>query len=207
MRTGRSISAPELGYTTRNEILRAVQFPGSDIAPFCGFLPGDRIANMMTALQGRDTDSSLVGITANSPLHKDDGISITCRSFAPFSIMGLSADDSSSIKEPRRRENVYIAHLVEGKLPMICCPVENLADRDHVDLKVGTAHFNLPLLRHLMKKTLGPGLIDSLETIVRRDFGAIASILAFRITTPETTKDPARIGAFLKATLAQVIPC
>lgn len=81
-----------------------------------------------------------------------------------------------------------------------------LYNRDHVDLKVGTAHLDLPLLRHLMEKALGPGVIDSFQTIVRRDDRAAANVLSFCIAAPKPLEDPVQISAFLEATLAQVIP-
>jgi phenylacetate-CoA ligase len=164
-------------------------------------------------------DSGLVGIPANPPLYEDDDISPTYRSIAPFDIMELIAEDGSSIKEPGKRGHVYITHVVKKKLPMIRYPVGDLAEwvdyehglfklygRDHVDLKVGTAHIDLPLLRHLMEKALGSGVIDSFQTIVRRDDRAGASILTFRIAAPKPPEDPGRIGAFLEAALKQVVP-
>lgn len=201
-------------------LIRLILYTGEafykDLRPlFRAAFPNAKVHPSMYAC----VDSGLIGIPANPPLYEDDDISPTYRSIAPFGIIELIAEDGTSIKEPGRRGNVYVTHLVKKKLPMIRYPVGDLAEwidyehglfklygRDHVDLKVGTAHLDLPLLRHLMEKALGSGVIDSFQTIVRRDADAKANTLTFRIATPEPPKEPARIAAFLEATLAQVIP-
>lgn len=43
-------------------------------------------------------DSGLIGIPTNPPLHEDYDVSPTCRPIAPFGIVELIAEDSSSIK-------------------------------------------------------------------------------------------------------------
>lgn len=201
-------------------LIRLVLYTGEpfykDLRPlFKAAFPNARVHPSMYAC----VDSGLIGIPANPPLYEDDDISPTYRSIAPFGIVELIAEDGTSIKEPGRRGNVYVTHLVKKKLPMIRYPVGDIAEwvdydhglfklygRDHVDLKVGTAHFDLPLLRFLIDKALGSAVIDSFQTIVRRDAKAGASILVFRIAAPQPPAEPARITAFLEAALAQAIP-
>jgi phenylacetate-CoA ligase len=163
-------------------------------------------------------DSGLVGIPANPSLYEDDDISLTYWSIAPFGIMELIAEDGGLIKELGKRGHVYITYVVKKKLLIIRYLVGDLAEwvdyehglfklygRDYVDLKVGTAYLDLLLLRYLMKKALGSGVIDSFQTIVRRDDCAGASILTFWIAAPKLPEDPGRIGAFLEAALKQVV--
>jgi len=161
-------------------------------------------------------DSGLIGIPANPPLNEDDDISPIYRAVAPFSILELIAEDGTSIKEPGKRGHVYVTHLVKKKLPMIRYPVGDLAEwvdydhgtfrlygRDEVGLKVGPAHLDLPLLRHLMEKAVGSNLIDSFQTIVRRE--GQGNTLIFRIAG-EQPENPEAIRKFLEGGLAQVIP-
>lgn len=161
-------------------------------------------------------DSGLIGIPANPPLYEDDDINPIYRSIAPFGILELIAEDGSSIKEPGKRGHAYITHVVKKKLPMIRYPIGDLAEwvdydhgtfrlygRDHVDLKIGTAHLDLPLLRHLMEKALGSGVVDSFQTIVRRK--GESNILTFRIAAQEP-ENPEAVKRFLEGGLTQVIP-
>lgn len=161
-------------------------------------------------------DSGLIGIPANPPLHEDDDINPIYRSVAPFSILEFIAEDGSSIKEPGKRGHVYVTHLVKKKLPMIRYPVGDLAEwvdydhgtfrlfgRDNVNLKVGSAHLDLPTLRYLMEKALGSNVIDSFQTIVRRQ--GSSQTLIFRIAGREP-ENPEAVKMFLDGGLNQAIP-
>lgn len=199
-------------------LIRLILYTGEafykDLRPlFKAAFPNAKVHPSMYAC----VDSGLLGIPANAPLYEDDDISPTYRTIAPFGIVELIAEDGSSIKEPGKRGHVYVTHLVKKKLPMIRYPVGDLAEwvdydhglfrlygRDHVDLKIGTAHLDLPLLRHLMEKALGPGVIDSFQTIVRRE--GSSNILKFRIAVPQSPEHPERIQQFLEQALKQVIP-
>ena len=199
-------------------LIRLILYTGEafnkDLRPlFKAAFPNAKVHPSMYAC----VDSGLIGIPANAPLYEDDDISPTYRTIAPFGIVELIAEDGTSIKEPGKRGHVYVTHIVKKKLPMIRYPVGDLAEwvdyeqglfklygRDHVDLKIGTAHLDLPLLRHLMEKAIGPGVIDSFQTIVRRE--GSSNILKFRIAVPQTPEQPERILKFLEGALKQIIP-
>ncbi|KAL8783495.1 MAG: hypothetical protein Q9213_004591 [Squamulea squamosa] len=199
-------------------LIRLVLYTGEafykDLRPlFRAAFPNAKIHPSMYAC----VDSGLIGIPANAPLYEDDDISPMYRSCAPFAILELIAEDGTSIKEPGKRGHVYVTHLVKKKLPMIRYPVGDLAEwvdydqglfrlygRDHVDLKIGTAHLDLPLLRALMERALGSGVIDSFQTIVRRE--GHSNILKFRIAAPQTPEHPEQIQKYLEGALMQVIP-
>jgi len=161
-------------------------------------------------------DSGLLGVPANPPLHEDDDINPVYKAIAPFGIVELIGEDGNSIKEPGKQGQVYVTHVVKKKLPMLRYPVGDMAawvdynqgtfrlyGRDNVDLKVGTAHIDLPLLRHLMDKAMGSHVIDSFQTVVRRQ--GLSNILKFRIAA-EDPPNPEPIKKFIDGALTQFIP-
>ncbi|TVY84475.1 hypothetical protein LSUE1_G001163 [Lachnellula suecica] len=161
-------------------------------------------------------DSGLIGIPAHPPLNEDDDIHPLYRSAAPFSILELIAEDGTSIKEPGRKGNVYVTHLVKTKVPMIRYPVGDIAEwvdykqgtfrlygRDNVDLKVGTAHLDLPTLRALMERAMGSNVIDSFQTIIRRQ--GQSNTITFRVAGKKP-ENPEMIKKILEGGLTMVIP-
>jgi phenylacetate-CoA ligase len=161
-------------------------------------------------------DSGLIGIPAHPPMNEDDDINPVYRSAAPFSILELIAEDGTVIREPGKRGHVYVTHLVKKKVPMMRYPVGDIAEwvdcsqgtfrlygRDNVNLKVGTAHLDLPTLRALMERAMGSNAIDSFQTIIRRE--RHSNTITFRIAGKEPENSEA-IRRMLEGSLAMVIP-
>lgn len=161
-------------------------------------------------------DSGLIGIPNNPPMNEDDDISPVYKFIAPFAIMEILDQDGNNIRESGKRGNVYVTHMIKRKMPMLRYPVGDLAEwvdydlgtfrlfgRDNVDLKVGTAHLDLPLLRAVMEKAMGSHIIDSFQTIVQRR--GQSNIVKFRVAG-EQPEHPEKIKAFLEGAFAQVIP-
>jgi phenylacetate-CoA ligase len=199
-------------------LIRLILYTGEafykDLRPlFKSAFPNAKVHPMMYAC----VDSGLVGVPANPPLYEDDDIAPIYRSVAPFAVMELIAEDGTSIKEPGRKGHIYMTHVAKRKLPMIRYPVGDIAEwvdveqglfklygRDTIDLKIGTARLDLPLLRHLMDKAMGSNVMDTFQTVVRREDRK--NIVKFRIARPRQSENPEHLRGFFEQALTQLIP-
>lgn len=162
-------------------------------------------------------DAGLIGVPANPPMYEDDDIHPTFRTMSPLSITEIIDADGVPIKEPGKHGDVFVTHLLKKKMPMLRYPVGDHAEwvdyerglfrihgRANMDLKIGSALLDLPLLRHLMEKAVGSDAIDNFQTIVRRD-GSV-QVLVFRIAVKKQPGSAERISQFFDTALSQVIP-
>ncbi|RJE19724.1 hypothetical protein PHISCL_07937 [Aspergillus sclerotialis] len=126
----------------------------------------------------------------------DDDINPVYRVNTAAVIMEIIGPDGTVIKGPGQRGNVVVTNLIKRLQPTIRYPVGDVGEwvdyenglfrlrgRDTVGLKIGTALLDLPLIRRLIGKALGDGMVGSCQAVVRRQAGK--NQVVFRIAAPQ----------------------
>jgi len=129
-------------------------------------------------------DGGLIGVPVNEPGAQDLDIKPVYQASQQSIILEILDDDGSPIKNPGQKGRVILTDLKRRLHPVVRYPMGDVAHwidygkatfellgRETVALKIGSLFLALPKLRNLVTSTLGEGLQDSFQLVVRRAEG------------------------------------
>lgn len=149
-------------------------------------------------------DGGLIGVPVPRPGAEDDDINPVYRVSHPTVVLEILDDEGRVIKELGHKGRVVLTDVKRRLHPAVRYPMGDIAQwtdygqgmfrllgRETVALKVGSLFLSIPKLRALVTKTLGDGVQDSFQCVLKRATGK--NEVTFRVAaSPENPEEVTR---------------
>ncbi|KAF2131816.1 hypothetical protein P153DRAFT_364305 [Dothidotthia symphoricarpi CBS 119687] len=143
-------------------------------------------------------DAGPIGIPPHPYQGGDDDVAPTYKVLAPLLVMEIMDENGKPIKENDQKGSIVVTHLIRRLQPMIRYPTGDIASwadysneifqlhgRDSVGLKIINTHLPIAVLRETIEESLGEGVSQGSQFVVRRSNGSDAQELTIRIVAKE----------------------
>lgn len=160
-------------------------------------------------------DGGLIGVPVHRPDAEDEDIKPLYKVSHPTMVLEILDDDGAVIRDPAQKGRVVLTDVKRRLQPAVRYPMGDIAHwvdyrlgtfellgRETVALKVGSLFLSIAKLRLLVARTLGEGLHNSFQVILRRSTGK--NEVTFRIAA--SPEDPIEVTKLLEAEIIAEFP-